>query len=323
MVGLSVGEKNFIKGGIAQDLRNDGRKRLTYRPIYVETGVIPQANGSARVQVGVQSRQSHHLRAEEVRNCHRAIDSTWVWNQSGVSLDQRRKKICWDLVIALLVIDSDGNLLDALGAAIKRCCDTRRNTKALFPYSTNQKIFATEDGIISLSKQPLPNQGEGKAALSNTGIPRVQVREAASSDEQADVDISDEEFLQFDTSGVPVIVTLTKVGRGLHCRRNVERGGILMSSAKGVRLFDNRVTLFFGPNRESLRYDAKGMWFIHDQRFLYEKYESEPYWRTIRVELIGTPGAYCPPVKLPFRLSEVPGPEPESIVQEERCLLIW
>lgn len=42
MVGLSVGERNFIKGGIAQDLRNDGRKRLTYRPIYVETGVIPQ-----------------------------------------------------------------------------------------------------------------------------------------------------------------------------------------------------------------------------------------------------------------------------------------
>lgn len=42
MVGLSVGEKHFIQGGIAQDLRSDGRKRLTYRPIYVETGVIPQ-----------------------------------------------------------------------------------------------------------------------------------------------------------------------------------------------------------------------------------------------------------------------------------------
>lgn len=33
----------------------------------------------------------------------------------------------------------------------------------------------------------------------------------ASSDEQPEVDISDEEFLQFDTSAVPVIVTLTKV----------------------------------------------------------------------------------------------------------------
>lgn len=42
MVGLSLGEQHFIQGGIAQDLRCDGRKRLTYRPIYVETGVIPQ-----------------------------------------------------------------------------------------------------------------------------------------------------------------------------------------------------------------------------------------------------------------------------------------
>ncbi|KAM0002515.1 putative ribosomal protein S5 domain 2-type [Helianthus debilis subsp. tardiflorus] len=52
MVGLSVGEKHFIQGGIAQDLRTDGRKRLTYRPIFVETGVIAQANGSARVKMG-------------------------------------------------------------------------------------------------------------------------------------------------------------------------------------------------------------------------------------------------------------------------------
>lgn len=52
MVGLSLGEQHFIQGGIAQDLRCDGRKRLTYRPIHVETGVIPQANGSARVKIG-------------------------------------------------------------------------------------------------------------------------------------------------------------------------------------------------------------------------------------------------------------------------------
>lgn len=50
-----------------------------------------------------------------------------------------------------------------------------------------------------------------KAALSNTGIPRVSVAASASGDDEPEVDISDEEFLQFDTSGVPVIVTLTKV----------------------------------------------------------------------------------------------------------------
>ena len=50
-----------------------------------------------------------------------------------------------------------------------------------------------------------------KAALSNTGIPRVNVASSDQDDEQPEVDISDEEFLQFDTSGVPVVVTLTKV----------------------------------------------------------------------------------------------------------------
>ncbi|KAJ9535917.1 hypothetical protein OSB04_un000916 [Centaurea solstitialis] len=43
MVGLSVGEKQFIQGGIAQDLRTDGCKRLTYRHNFVETGDIAQA----------------------------------------------------------------------------------------------------------------------------------------------------------------------------------------------------------------------------------------------------------------------------------------
>lgn len=52
--------------------------------------------------------------------------------------------------------------------------------------------------------------------MTNTGIPKVQVAADASSDLQPEVDVSDEEFLQFDTSGVPVIVTLTKVNNWLH-----------------------------------------------------------------------------------------------------------
>jgi hypothetical protein len=50
-----------------------------------------------------------------------------------------------------------------------------------------------------------------QVALSDTGIPKVNVSVSAASDEEPEVDVSDEEFLQFDTSGVPVIITLTKV----------------------------------------------------------------------------------------------------------------
>ncbi|CAK9151878.1 unnamed protein product [Ilex paraguariensis] len=211
MVGLSVGEKHFIQGGIAQDLRSDGRKRLTYRHIQVETGVIPQADGSARVKMGAtdvigsvkaelgkpnplqpdkgkvslyvdcsptaapmfEGRGGEELSTELSATLQRCLLGGKNGAGAGIDLSSLsivEGKVCWDLYIDCLVVSSDGNLLDALGAAIK-------------------------------------------AALSNTGIPKVQVAAAVSSDGQPEVDVSDEEFLQFDTSGVPVIVTLTKVGR--------------------------------------------------------------------------------------------------------------
>nr|URM60719.1 SAP family protein [Gymnema sylvestre] len=210
MVGLSLGEKHFIKGGIAQDLRTDGRKRSTYRPIFVEVGVIPQANGSARVKMGAteviagvkaelgrpspshpdkgkvsifvdcsptaepnfQGKGGDDLAIELSVALQRCLLGGKSGAGAGIDLSSLsivEGKVCWDLYIDGLVVSSDGNLLDALGAAIK-------------------------------------------AALSNTGIPKVQVALGVSSDEQPEVDISDEEFLQFDTSRFPVIVTLTKVG---------------------------------------------------------------------------------------------------------------
>ncbi|CAB4315944.1 unnamed protein product [Prunus armeniaca] len=92
-------------------------------------------------------------------------------------------KICWDLYINGLVVSSDGNLLDALGTAIKY-------------YVAKEK----SSGMTYLLKKLM----FPKAALSNTGIPKVNVAAGASGDEQPEVDVSDEEFLQFDTSRVPV-----------------------------------------------------------------------------------------------------------------------
>eukprot|EP00262_Sarcandra_glabra_P015464 TRINITY_DN4762_c0_g1_i1.p1 TRINITY_DN4762_c0_g1~~TRINITY_DN4762_c0_g1_i1.p1 ORF type:complete len:288 (+),score=65.38 TRINITY_DN4762_c0_g1_i1:211-1074(+) len=211
MVGLSVGEIHFIHGGIAQDLRSDGRKRLDFRQISVETGVIPQASGSARVRMGAtdviasvkaelgnpssflpnkgkvaiyidcsptaspmfEGRGGEELSADLSIALQRCLLGGKSGSGAGIDLSSLmvvEGKICWDLYIDGLVVSSDGNLLDALGAAIK-------------------------------------------AALSDTAIPKVQVALGASADEHPEVDVSDEEFSQFDTSGVPVIVTLTKVGR--------------------------------------------------------------------------------------------------------------
>ncbi|CAN1778594.1 Exosome complex component RRP42 [Linum perenne] len=211
MVGLSAGEQHFIKGGIDHNIRCDGRKRDSYRPIFVETGVIPQANGSARIRMGATEviasvkaelgrPSALHLDKGKVAifvDCSPVAEPTFEGrggeelsaelsvtlqgcllggtSGAGAGIDLKslivaEGKICWDLYIDGLVISSDGNLLDSLGAAIK-------------------------------------------AALANTAIPRVNVSAGAAGDEQPEVDISDEEFLQFDTSAVPVIITLTKIGR--------------------------------------------------------------------------------------------------------------
>ncbi|KAL0555863.1 hypothetical protein IC582_004364 [Cucumis melo] len=211
MVGLSTGEKLFIQAGIAQDLRTDGRGRLTYRPISIETDVISQANGSARVRMGgteviatvkaelgrpnpmqsnkgkvsisvdcspiaepaFEGRGGEELSMELSVALERCLLGGKSGSGAGIDLSSLivvEGKLCWDLYIEGLVLSSEGNLLDALGAAIK-------------------------------------------AALSNTGIPKVHIAAEASGNEQPEVDVSDEEFIQFETSGVPAIVTLTKVGK--------------------------------------------------------------------------------------------------------------
>ncbi|KAK3421066.1 hypothetical protein EUGRSUZ_G01770 [Eucalyptus grandis] len=197
MTGLSLGEKQFIQGGIAQDLCSDGRKQLTYGPIYVETGVIPQGRGGEELSTEL---------SVALQRCLLGGKSAAGAGIDLSSLIVVEGKVCWDPYIDGLVVSSDGNLIDALGASIKlhlsRAFCFVKHTLRWYAL----KLFS---GIPSVATSGV------EAALSNTGIPRVHVAAEESGEDQPDLDISDEEFLQFDTSGVPAVVTLTKVGR--HC----------------------------------------------------------------------------------------------------------
>ncbi|KAB1220108.1 Exosome complex exonuclease RRP42 [Morella rubra] len=161
MVGLSLGEKHFIQGGIAQDLRSDGRKRLTYVPPFVETGVIPQANGSTRVRMG----------ATEVVSSMKA-----ELGKPG-SLQPDKEKV-------IIYVD---------------CSPTAG------PMFEGRTYIWCVVNDLSVALQHCLLGGK-----SGAGIPRIHVAAGASGDDQPEVDISDEEFLQFDTSDIPVIVTLQR-----------------------------------------------------------------------------------------------------------------
>ena len=52
MLNPSLSEVRYTCLGVEQDLRSDGRGRLDYRCIEVESGVLEQSNGSARIAFG-------------------------------------------------------------------------------------------------------------------------------------------------------------------------------------------------------------------------------------------------------------------------------
>lgn len=51
LIKISSFEKDYITKGIAQNMRSDGRERLDYRAFTLETGIVSQTNGSARVKL--------------------------------------------------------------------------------------------------------------------------------------------------------------------------------------------------------------------------------------------------------------------------------
>ena len=48
---LSSFERSFIVGGIEQDFRSDGRSCQDYRHFEVETGIVSNTSGSARLRL--------------------------------------------------------------------------------------------------------------------------------------------------------------------------------------------------------------------------------------------------------------------------------
>lgn len=201
---LSEAEKAFIHHGVQADLRVDGRPRLSYRPILVETGLVSNASGSARLRlansdvlVGVkveldtpapdrpsegrleffvdcsanatpefEGRGGEDLANEISRFLHRAY-SAGALNLGDLCVLPGQQ--CWVLYIDILILECGGNLFDAVSLAVK-------------------------------------------AALHSTRIPSVRV--AAMDGGEPELELSDDPFdtKRIDTINAPCIVTLSKIG---------------------------------------------------------------------------------------------------------------
>lgn len=202
---LSVGEKTFILHGVDADCRNDGRNRCEYRPMELETGLLPQSHGSARLRIGKtdvlvavrveldtpNADRPNHGKLEFFVDC--SANATPAFEGKGgddlateisnilalayktpdafdlTDLCILPQKKCWKIYVDILILQCDGNLFDAVGAGVK-------------------------------------------AALFDTKIPKVTA--ATLDGGEPDIQLSDDIYdcVKLDTSNYPVIVTLCKIG---------------------------------------------------------------------------------------------------------------
>ncbi|KAG8036970.1 hypothetical protein G9C98_004292 [Cotesia typhae] len=136
---LSLAEKTFILHGVDADLRIDGRRQCEYRSIEIETKLMPQTNGSARLKIGntdvLVGKGGDDLATEISNVLTNTYQSQKTFNLKFLSILPHKK--CWKMYVDVLILQCGGNLYDAIGAAIKA---------ALFNTELPRVTAATLDG---------------------------------------------------------------------------------------------------------------------------------------------------------------------------------
>ncbi|XP_056088690.1 exosome complex component RRP42 [Rhinichthys klamathensis goyatoka] len=204
-VQVSEAEKVYLMHGVRDDLRLDGRRCEDYRHMEIETDVVSNTDGSAKISLG-HTDVLVGVKAEIGKPKAMVPDEGYLeffvdcsanatpefegrgGEELGVELSNVLYKVfnnrhsvdlrslcilpgqnCWVLYVDVLLLQCDGNLFDAISIAIK-------------------------------------------AALFNTRIPRVHISE----DEEGgkEIELSDDPFdcIRINVENVPCIVTLCKIG---------------------------------------------------------------------------------------------------------------
>ncbi|XP_062846351.1 exosome complex component RRP42 [Trichomycterus rosablanca] len=202
---VSEAEKVYIMHGVRDDLRVDGRGCEDYRHMEIETDVVSNTDGSAKVSLG-QTDVLVGIKAEIGRPRPMVPDEGYLeffvdcsanatpefegrgGEELGVELSNTLYKVfnnrhsldlkslcicsgehCWVLYVDVLLLQCDGNLFDAMSIAIK-------------------------------------------AALFNTRIPKVHISENEEGGKE--IELSDDPYdcMRLNVENVPCIVTLCKIG---------------------------------------------------------------------------------------------------------------
>jgi len=205
-VRLSKAEKRFIEEGISEDVRADGRRRLEFRHFTLDVGVVPQASGSAHLCLGL-SEVLVAIRCEVTEPRPGAPDRGFMevnvscspsaaWDLEGG--DRERSDLVLTQALSRILIGP--NTMDWKALAIT----PGRQCWMLYVDATVIEAGGNLMDAISIA---------ALAALQDTRIPKISVL-ASSSRQLAQLEVADDvrKFTFLDTSGVPIAVTLLRIG---------------------------------------------------------------------------------------------------------------
>eukprot|EP00899_Mesostigma_viride_P024894 jgi/Mesvir1/558/Mv11409-RA.1 len=213
---LSAGEIAYMRDGISQNLRNDGRSREEFRQFVIDTGVVPQANGSSRIQLGGTDiiagvkaeigNPSANAPGQGALFVAVELSPTASPEYEGKGGEELSKELSAAL---------ERSLLPPKGAALGApCLDlgalSLLDGKYCWHLHLDLLILAVDGNLVDAAAIA------AKAALADTLFPKVEAlqAEAGADDGGAELEVSDnpEDSWRLDTKDVPLTVTVTLVG---------------------------------------------------------------------------------------------------------------
>ena len=238
---ISNAEREYIVGGVVDDLRNDGRGRLDYRQITIDLGVVPQSSGSARVRLGIIPRETPdvivaakadigtppkdnptHGRIQCAVELSAIADVDYM-GRGGETLGVELARAL-ERSLTGQTTGGMGSLADAVAG--ERGADARvskHGPGAALDMSTlgiqkGKTCWLLQcDGVVLTSDGSVLDALSiaTKCALADAKIPKVTAVAGPDADDPAELELDDDPAAcsKLDVSGVPLIVTCVGVGK--------------------------------------------------------------------------------------------------------------
>lgn len=202
MVRLSREEEKFIIHGAEDNVRDDGRTQIQYRPIEIETGVIPSAMGSARVILG----------NTDVIACAKANTYTPSWDRPN----EGKLRIHVDMS-ATASPRFEGRrgeqLSEEISTILNKAYESIRLESFCIVPQIKSWVVDVDVSVLSIDGNVYDTVSFAvKAALATSAIPKMV---AAEEDEgERELQVTDDPFDTWtpDVSNIPCLITLSKVG---------------------------------------------------------------------------------------------------------------